>query len=131
MPPASSAKAAWKVEDFGALQKGSVPRVAAPQAPAPNPHVAKPPFTKPPFARPNAPVNVPRPGGHGKPSHARPNSPPLTPPDIEPEEEAPARPGAEVPLRVPFGRGPKDKAFVQEREAKVQERRHRHKKGKR
>jgi TPP-dependent pyruvate/acetoin dehydrogenase alpha subunit len=131
MPPASSAKAAWKVEDFGALQKGPVLRVAGAQPPAPNPTVAKPPFAKPPFVKPNAPANVPRPGGHGKPSHARPNSPPITPPDVELEDEAPAKPGAEVPLRVPFGRGPKDKAFVQEREAKVQERRHRHKKGKR
>ena len=52
-------------------------------------------------------------------------------PDVEPEEVVAAKPEGEVPLRVPFGRGPKDKAFVQEREAKVHEKRHRHKKGRR
>ena len=82
--------------------------------------------------KPNVPTTaVPRHGLHTKAAHARPSSPPILPPDIELEEETAPKPDAEVPLRVPFGRGPKDKAFVQEREAKVQERRHRHKKGRR
>ena len=130
MPPASSAPPVWKVADFGALQKSAPPKPAAPKATAERV-----------IERPNGPVHTaparpvpptPRQPTHAKPQHARPNPAPVLPPDIEPEEEvAAAKPDAEVPLRVPFGRGPKDKAFLQQREAKVQEKRHHHKKGKR
>jgi TPP-dependent pyruvate/acetoin dehydrogenase alpha subunit len=119
MPPASSVAAAWKIGDFGALRPAASPK-PAPQKQA--------------MERPRGPVPTtparPAPHAHTKPSHARPNVPPVLPVDIEEEEIAP-KPDAEVPLRVPFGRGPKDKAFLQQREAKVQEKRHRHKKGRR
>jgi hypothetical protein len=119
MPPAASAPAVWKVADFGALHKSVPPKPESPRAIV---------------ERANSPVPAspapPRPPVQGKTPHARPNPAPVLPPDIEPEEAAP-KPDAEVPLRVPFGRGPKDKAFLQQREAKVQEKRHHHKKGKR
>jgi len=128
MPPAASVPAVWKVADFGAAQKSTPPKPVAEKANAgkpngPLPAAAARPVppvnAKPPYVRPNARPNVP--------SNALP-SPVM---DIEPEEETAVKPEAEVPLRVPFGRGPKDKAFVQQREAKVQEKRHRHKKGRR
>ncbi|HWG59796.1 MAG TPA: thiamine pyrophosphate-dependent dehydrogenase E1 component subunit alpha [Candidatus Acidoferrales bacterium] len=47
---------------------------------------------------------------------------PEAPEDVEEAAENGELPAGEVPLRVPFGRGPKDKAFLQEREQKERER---------
>jgi TPP-dependent pyruvate/acetoin dehydrogenase alpha subunit len=54
-------------------------------------------------------------GGNGAESQPRPALKP--PSDAEAKPEA----GAEVPLRVPFGRGPKDKAFVRETQEQAKE----------
>jgi len=124
MPPAASVAAVWKVGDFGALH---------PSAPLKPPAQEKPVTPKPNVPVPTTAARPPHPS-HAK-QHARPVNtsrlPAGLPADIEPEEDIARKPDAEVPIRVPFGRGPKDKAFVQQREAKVQEKRHRHKKGRR
>ena len=91
-PPASSAKAAWLVKDFGGLQAAQTPK-------------------------PSAPVsgNVRQPAAE----------------TVAPAERAAGLETA-VPLRVPFGRGPKDKAFVRETEEQAKEargRKHFHKSG--
>jgi hypothetical protein len=94
MPPAASAEAAWKISDYGA-------------AVAP-PHPAKP-HHKPPAQ------HLPQPAQ------------PQTPRPAPAQRSAPAKDQAKAseqgqdvsqaaPLRVPFGRGPKDRAFEREQQ---------------
>ena len=95
MPPASSVEAVWTVSDFGALQPHSSPPkpvipAAAHQKPA---HTAAKPATK----------------HAAKPAEKVPIKPPPPPASESDLATAPA-------LRVPFGRGPKDKAFRQEQQ---------------
>jgi hypothetical protein len=147
-PPVSSVAATWKVFDFGA---------AALPAPAPTSFPARAPFPVPAAARSGAQapqsaaqssqarqVHPPQPQ-KPKPAQAqvpRPqNRPPQKPvprpaekglpvvPEDE-EESVPEVPGAPV-VRVPFGRGPKDKAFRQEQQAAQKVRDQHHKRGKR
>ena len=95
MPPASSVEAVWKVSDFGAIQPAAA--------------LSKPAISVAPHLKPAA-----HPAKHGvKPAtkapektHNKPPAPPAPEPDLA---TAPA-------LRVPFGRGPKDRAFRQEQQ---------------
>jgi pyruvate dehydrogenase E1 component alpha subunit/2-oxoisovalerate dehydrogenase E1 component alpha subunit len=105
MPPRSSVTAAWKIEDFGAFS-GPAKAAQTPAASAGNGVEA------PRAKTPHAPLK------HG--SHARPVAPdqPHAKPVFQPPVEPVARAEAEVPLRVPFGRGPKDRAFERERQEK-------------
>jgi TPP-dependent pyruvate/acetoin dehydrogenase alpha subunit len=96
MPPASSVQAVWTVQDFGALR---------PAAAAPKPAISVASHLKPAAHQP--------PKHDAKPAH-RPAEKPHTKPPAAPAPEpdlatAPA-------LRVPFGRGPKDRAFRQEQQ---------------
>jgi hypothetical protein len=97
-PPASSVEAVWKVADFGAFR---------PSSPASREAVA--------------PVSNSAESSHGKPklSASSPSAPPS-------EVPGSALPEPEVPLRVPFGRGPKDRSVELERRDKVAERPPRH-----
>ena len=98
MPPASHFAAVWKVSDFGAASAppSQPPRPPAPAPPAqkhhhrPKPHPGKPPAKQ---------IEKP--------------APELTEPDGNVGTDATAASA----LRVPFGRGPKDKAFRQEQQA--------------
>jgi hypothetical protein len=89
MPPASSIEAVWKVADFGSFS---------------GVNAAPPPSTGP--------------GGNdSKSPHAESQPASRTPPSA-PATVAVA-PESEVPLRVPFGRGPKDRTFERERQDKT------------
>jgi TPP-dependent pyruvate/acetoin dehydrogenase alpha subunit len=85
MPPATSVQAVWKVADFGAA---AAPADAAPQLPA-----------------------TPKP--HPKPAHHPAQQPPQ-PPVVHPAKPLEQDVADAPPLRVPFGRGPKDRAFERE-----------------
>jgi pyruvate dehydrogenase E1 component alpha subunit/2-oxoisovalerate dehydrogenase E1 component alpha subunit len=103
-PPASSVEAVWKVSDFGAIAATPPPVKLSPviSHPAkPHAHPGKP------FAKPAA--------KHAEKAPAKPPAQPSVEPDVA---EAPV-------LRVPFGRGPKDKAFRQEQQA-AQDQRNKH-----
>ena len=98
VPPASNFAPAWKITDFGAAPAppSQPPRPPAPAPPAqkhhhrPKPHPGKPPAKQ---------IEKP--------------APELTDPDGNVGTDATAASA----LRVPFGRGPKDKAFRQEQQA--------------
>jgi hypothetical protein len=98
MPPAASIEAIWKVADFGAAAAAS----AAPQ------HAHAKPHSKPP--------QLPE---------RRPAAQQVT---VEtPKKEAAAQNISEAPpLRVPFGRGPKDRAFEREQKQNQPAKPHRH-----
>ncbi|MGD0962700.1 MAG: thiamine pyrophosphate-dependent dehydrogenase E1 component subunit alpha [Candidatus Acidiferrales bacterium] len=109
MPPASSVEAVWTVSDFGAFRPpAALPRpaisVASHLKPATHAakHIAKP-AAKPPEKT------------HGKPPVA-----------LAPEPDLASAPA----LRVPFGRGPKDRAFRQEQQ-NAKDARRKDKRGKR
>jgi TPP-dependent pyruvate/acetoin dehydrogenase alpha subunit len=89
-PPAASVEAAWKIADFGAAV--APPHPAKPQHKPPAQHQPQP-------AQPQTPRPAPAPSKAVSPEKA-----PEEPQDIS---QAP-------PLRVPFGRGPKDRAFERE-----------------
>ncbi|HEY6466200.1 MAG TPA: thiamine pyrophosphate-dependent enzyme [Candidatus Acidoferrales bacterium] len=97
-PPATATQAAWKITDFGGFIE---PRATAPhlqmQAQAPQP--------KPQHAKHQPPRHQPHPNA------SRPQRPQTT---AQPEEVPSQKSGEEAPLRVPFGRGPKDRAFTKE-----------------
>jgi hypothetical protein len=151
IPPAASVTAEWKVNDFGAsvvpVAPASVPaRPAAPQHqqhPRQQPQQQGPSQNRPPqHARPSGPPPHQRQQHGGKPKHLHKDGhkgghkggtlpaqkfaakqPALTglPKDVE--EEIPETPVSTEPTsRVPFGRGPKDKAFRQEQQAAQQAR---------
>jgi len=104
MPPAASIEAVWKVADFGGLTPDA--KVAVQSAEQ-------------------------RPAHHGR--HA-PKAPSKPPEEME-TAEVPADGVAvenQQPMRVPFGRGPKDRAFERERQERQEKRaakhpHHRHK----
>jgi TPP-dependent pyruvate/acetoin dehydrogenase alpha subunit len=89
LPPASSVEAVWKVLDFGAFE-GAAPAAKQPAAP----------------------------GGGAIPSH--PVAHPVAHPAATLPEESPAPQDISEapPLRVPFGRGPKDRSIEIERREK-------------
>ncbi|HKV46490.1 MAG TPA: thiamine pyrophosphate-dependent enzyme [Candidatus Acidoferrales bacterium] len=89
MPPATTTQAAWKIADFGAFTK---------------PLRAAPPDAK---AQQNRPQHQ-----HRQERNQQPR--PQKPSEITPQETAPPSSGEETPLRVPFGRGPKDRSFAKE-----------------
>jgi len=89
-PPATTTQAAWKIADFGAFTEPF--RTAPPNA--------KPQQNRPQHQR-----------GHQQ-HQAHPHSQQSR--EIAPEEAAPPSSGEETPLRVPFGRGPKDRSFAKE-----------------
>ncbi len=151
-PPASSVTATWKVFDFGAA---ALPAPVPARAPAPSP--ARPAAQVPPGAAqtpqppaqppqapqvrqvhpPQPPKPKPQPQPGPRPQH-RPAQKPLPRPvekglpavPEDEEESVPEVPGAPV-VRVPFGRGPKDKAFRQEQQAAQKVRDQHHKRGRR
>jgi hypothetical protein len=94
-PPAASVEAVWKVVDFGAA---AAPPGAAPVTQAKHQH------------KPAQHQQQPSQHGHHRPAQSP------TPSNGSPEEErAVAQDVSEAPpLRVPFGRGPKDRAFERE-----------------
>ena len=103
MPPASSVEAVWAVPDFGALR---------PAASAPKPAISVTSHLKPAAHAPkHATKPLPKPSEK---AHSKPDAPPAPESDLA---TAPA-------LRVPFGRGPKDKAFRQEQQNAKDARRH-------
>jgi TPP-dependent pyruvate/acetoin dehydrogenase alpha subunit len=96
MPPASSVQGVWTIPDFGAAQASATP---------PRPAISVAPHLKP--------------GAHpAKHSHKHsPKAPERVHDKPPPAPEAPEADLAAAPaLRVPFGRGPKDKAFRQEQQ---------------
>jgi TPP-dependent pyruvate/acetoin dehydrogenase alpha subunit len=101
MPPASSEQAVWKVADFGAFKGISAPPARAAGGGG---NGAELPVTPRVVAPSVAPAVAPV-AGHDEPELAK-----------------------QVPLRVPFGRGPKDRSVELERRDKVAERPPRHNK---
>ena len=95
MPPASSVESVWTVSDFGAFR---------PAAPVPKPAISVASHLKP-AAHPPKHGAKPAPKPPEK-VHGKPPAPSAPDPDLA---TAPA-------LRVPFGRGPKDRAFRQEQQ---------------
>ncbi len=92
-PPATTTQAAWNIADFGAfIEPRNTPPREQMQRPHPKPHEQRPQHKHHPHAN-------------------RPQAPHATP---QPEGATPLKAGEETPLRVPFGRGPKDRSFVQE-----------------
>ena len=137
-PPASSIAAAWKVSDFGApvasAQPATVPLPTSLSTPSPaRPAVQAPPAAPPvPASKPKpAPPQAQRPQNRPANKPASPVQKPLPVLPKDEEEFEPEAPSAPV-VRVPFGRGPKDKAFRQEQQAaqKVRDQHH-HKRGRR
>lgn len=119
MPPAASAEAQWKVTDYGA-------------AAAPAHHAAQPQHvnTQPPAKPQHKPEHKPahKPAQHAQPQPAaqpaaqQPAQPPAPrPAPAQPAGTAPEKAPAQdisqaTPLRVPFGRGPKDRVFEREQQ---------------
>jgi TPP-dependent pyruvate/acetoin dehydrogenase alpha subunit len=105
MPPASSIEPVWEVRDFGA--------VAA--LPPPAPKHSPPPPRQPAVAAPAA----------SQEHQAKPHHKPSGKPPVRPAPKVPVEPAADIagetPLRVPFGRGPKDKAFREQQAAEARE----------
>jgi len=96
MPPNSSVQGVWTISDFGAAQ---------PPAALPRPAISVAPHLKPAAGHPA------KHGGKHAPKHpAKPH--PKPPPAIDTQPDLATAPA----LRVPFGRGPKDKAFRQEQQ---------------
>ncbi len=118
MPPASSVQAVWKVADFGAAT-----------APAGAPHHSQPtPQPKPAQQQPHR--------QHAAHPRQNPQQPAPTPAVQSPAESAAAEvSGKDVseaaPLRVPFGRGPKDRAFEREQQQNQPAKRERHRRRRR
>jgi hypothetical protein len=95
MPPASSVEAVWTVSDFGALR---------PAASVPKPAISVASHLKPPAHPPkHGAKHAPKPPEK---AHGKPPAPFAPEPDL----------GTAPALRVPFGRGPKDRAFRQEQQ---------------
>ncbi|HKV03565.1 MAG TPA: thiamine pyrophosphate-dependent dehydrogenase E1 component subunit alpha [Candidatus Acidoferrales bacterium] len=101
MPPASSGEAVWRVSDFGAFD-GSAALTARAGADLGNGKKASDAATK-----------------------SATSAPPVAPAAV------PGQPATEIPLRVPFGRGPKDRSVELERRDKLSERPPQHKQHKR
>jgi len=116
VPPASSVTPVWKVTDFGAVSL----RPATPPPPRPAP------------PRQGPPVHHHKP--HQQPARPAASKPPARQSEKLPEQDdaepAAEAPGSPVP-RVPFGRGPKDRAFREEQQAAQKAREHHHKRGRR
>lgn len=101
MPPAASVEAVWKVADFGAAAMQS-PAAAPPRAAA-----------KPQHHHPR-----PQPSAH-RPTQQHQSGATQDSPTAQDVSEAPR-------LRVPFGRGPKDRAFEREQKQDKPAKSHRH-----
>jgi TPP-dependent pyruvate/acetoin dehydrogenase alpha subunit len=113
MPPASNAAAVWKVTDFGA---SSVPRPSPPRPPAP--------------AVPPQHLQKPQPAP-AKPVAHKPPVKPIEKPAPEPADDLDTEVPAAPVSRIPFGRGPKDRAFREEQQAAQKARDQRNKRGRR
>jgi hypothetical protein len=94
IPPATTSQAAWKIADFGANTPPTAKPVHTAQSTKPGRGTAR---------------NQPTPAASRSEATA---VKPLA--DVPEQQLAPAKPAGETPLRVPFGRGPKDRAFAQE-----------------
>lgn len=90
IPPATTAEAAWKLTDLAPFTAAVIPPQAKPTDTAQAKKQA--PATQ----RPVTP------------------SPSKSPSAAQEEEPGPAKSPDEIPIRVPFGRGPKDRAFTKE-----------------
>jgi hypothetical protein len=116
-PPASSIEPVWEVRDFGAVDATTVP------APKHSPPPPRQPAVPAPAANQRT-VAVPAGSQHHhpKPQHKHSGKPPArpAPKPAVPEQPAPDIAG-DTPLRVPFGRGPKDKAFREQQAAEARE----------
>ena len=120
-PPATETKAAWRIYDFGASLVAPPPIQPEP-APNPSPSQALPSLTKPQQSHKPPQKQQPKPQPAAKSKHAAKQHQPAAKsaplpqlPAVDEEEdreqsEAPAN----APIRVPFGRGPKDRAFLAE-----------------
>jgi TPP-dependent pyruvate/acetoin dehydrogenase alpha subunit len=108
-PPKSSVEPVWQVRDFGGMAETAAPPAKHPSSPArqPVPAVPAAKHQHHPKAHPGQKFS-------GKP-HAKPAPPKPS------EQEPPADVSAETPLRVPFGRGPKDKAFREQQATEARE----------
>jgi TPP-dependent pyruvate/acetoin dehydrogenase alpha subunit len=114
MPPGSSVEVAWKVADFGAA--AAVPVAAAIAPPA--------------LAKPNS--KSPAHPAHHPPAHPSAHPPAAESPAAQPPKAAEQDVAEAPPLRVPFGRGPKDRAFEREQQQNQPAKPHpRHRHGKR
>jgi TPP-dependent pyruvate/acetoin dehydrogenase alpha subunit len=100
MPPAASVEAAWKIADFG----------AATTPPGAAHHSQEKPQPKPP-QQPHRHRS-----GHQQQSSKHAARPPATQSPAPTEESAAGDVSEAPPLRVPFGRGPKDRAFEREQQ---------------
>jgi len=99
MPPASNEKAAWAVTDFGAFRS----------------------------AKPVAPQPVASGGNPAKKSHDQAKHPAKVQPPAPAQVPVQLPADMETPIRVPFGRGPKDRVFERERQEKASSKPPRHK----
>ncbi|MGH9572664.1 MAG: thiamine pyrophosphate-dependent enzyme [Candidatus Acidiferrales bacterium] len=90
MPPATTTQAVWEIADFGSLAEPS--RTTQPNA-------------KPQMNRPQHRHQHEDQGQQHRPQKPR---------EVTQEEPAQPSSGEETPLRVPFGRGPKDRSFAKE-----------------
>ncbi|MGA8144828.1 MAG: thiamine pyrophosphate-dependent enzyme [Candidatus Acidiferrales bacterium] len=122
-PPNCSAEAAWEVKSFGALDSEASDEAAAEMNASA--------LTKPAGAAPSAMKPAAAGRGNGAPPLPSAKFVPKTPPAQKAFAKPPVKPPVEekeaietaTALRVPFGRGPKDKAFRQERQEKEKSRR--------
>jgi TPP-dependent pyruvate/acetoin dehydrogenase alpha subunit len=125
-PPATETKAVWRINDFGAALVAPPQAPIAPQAPpAPAPKPQQTPKPEPKQHKPQHPTHKPKHGPKQQHQNAKPSPVPTPrlplPEEIEEDREqlevpagAPGDAPANAPLRVPFGRGPKDRAFLAE-----------------
>ena len=103
MPPASSVEAVWRIQDFGAYTKRNGPDSGA---------------------RSSMPGDAPLDERFASASR---NNQKRAENDVTAAESlTDTPPNGEVPLRVPFGRGPKDRAFAQEQQGKPEAKHPRH-----
>jgi TPP-dependent pyruvate/acetoin dehydrogenase alpha subunit len=109
-PPATETQATWRITDFGAFI-----------APRSTPHAQTQP--QPPHAKQQQ--QHPR-HQHPPNAHRHQKRQGMPQPMREPDQAATLKSDEETPLRVPFGRGPKDRAFTQEQpQQATQQRGHR------
>ncbi|HVB88551.1 MAG TPA: thiamine pyrophosphate-dependent dehydrogenase E1 component subunit alpha [Candidatus Dormibacteraeota bacterium] len=114
MPPAASIEAQWKVTDFGAA--------AAPAHHAAHPqHGSTQPAAKPQHKPEHKPAHKPAQHAQPQPAAQQPAQPPAprpapAQPASLPEKGASQDISQATPLRVPFGRGPKDRVFEREQQ---------------
>ncbi len=117
-PPNCSVNAVWEVKSFGSLDPDAAAEMKASAQLQPKPPVAMPERNQPAANRGNGAPSLPA----AKFVPKVPQKPFTKPPVKAPAEDKEAIETAAA-LRVPFGRGPKDKAFRQERQEKEKSRR--------